>query len=152
MGAFGLRAFLERVARTPHPEMTMDHDPLPEFEPAAVTPSPALEVDPPPQPHAEPGYDMLQAALDDFAAREQALLARLRDAILASDPALPPDLVHGATLEELEANAALARAAVRRIRAALAAEAPAVPAGAPGRAAPVAASPWEKIRAGIARL
>ena len=127
----------------------MDHEPLPEFEPAADVP-PALEPDP--QPDVEPRLDMLQAALDDSAARQQALLARLRDAILASDPALPPGLVHGATLEELEANTALARAAVTRIRAALAAEAPAVPAGAPGRAAPVAASPWEKIRAGIARL
>ncbi|MCC6387584.1 MAG: hypothetical protein IT302_09390 [Dehalococcoidia bacterium] len=124
----------------------MDHDPLFEIEPAAA------EIPPAPEPDPEPGDDMLQAALDDSAAREQALLARLRDAILASDPALPPDLVHGATLEELEANTALARAAVRRIRAALAVEAPAVPAGAPGRAAPVAASPWEKIRAGIARL
>ena len=131
----------------------MDHEPLPAIEPAnEVPPAPQPVPVPEHEPDPELRLDMLQAALDDSAARQQALLARLRDAILASDPALPSGLVHGATLEELEANTALARAAVTRIRAALAAEAPAVPAGAPGRAAPVAASPWEKIRAGIARL
>ena len=131
----------------------MDHEPLPAIEPAnEVPPAPQPVPVPEHEPDPELRLDMRQAALDDSAARQQALLARLRDAILASDPALPPGLVHGATLEELEANTALARAAVTRIRAALAAEAPAVSAGAPGRAAPVAASPWEKIRAGIARL
>ncbi len=94
----------------------------------------------------------LRAELDASAARQAALLARLREAVLAAEPALPPELVHGATLEELEANAEAARAAVRHVRAAVASEAPPVPAGAPGRVAPQPLSPWEKIRAGMARL
>lgn len=79
--------------------------------------------------------------------------ARLRLALLASEPGLDPDLVCGETIAEVEASFAAAREAealvrerVRREQAAL------VPAGAPGRdgeGPPLSA--FEKIRAGLAR-
>ena len=106
-----------------------------------------------PQSDPEPGESGLSGQEGQGAAADlQAELDALREAVLAAEPALPPELVHGATLEELEANAEAARAAVRHVRAAVASEAPPVPAGAPGRVSPQPLSPWEKIRAGMARL
>lgn len=118
-------------------------------------PAPAFPEEPSPLPTSGPGEDttaIVRAALDESAERHRAVLARLRDAILAAEPALPPELVQGDTLEALEANAESARQAVRRIREAVAREAPQVPAGAPGRTVTQPLSAWEKIRAGVARL
>src|SRR5690606_9660154 len=61
-------------------------------------------------------------------------VARFREAILAAEPDLPPDLVHGESLEEVEATAAAAREAVARIRERVASERHrAFPVGAPAR-------------------
>jgi molybdopterin converting factor small subunit len=81
------------------------------------------------------------------------LLARLREALLASEPGIEPGLVAGDTLEELEASFAAARELLQRMRDAVRQEsAAAVPAGAPGRHVASPASPFEKIRAGLGRL
>ena len=61
-------------------------------------------------------------------------VSRFRDALLAAEPDLPPDLVQGETLEEVEAAAAAARQAVQRIRERVATERPrGFPVGAPAR-------------------
>ncbi len=51
-----------------------------------------------------------------------AAVARYRDAALAAEPELPPDLVTGETLEEVDASLAAARRAVAQIRERLATE------------------------------
>ena len=93
---------------------------------------------------------------DPVAVHEQAtrqLLDRLRLALAASEPGLDPALVTGDTLEEVEASFAAACGLLSRVREAVRREAAvAVPAGAPGRSAPVTATPFEKIRAGLGRL
>jgi hypothetical protein len=64
-------------------------------------------------------------------------VARYRDAALAAEPDLPPDLVAGETLDEVDASLAAARRAVAQIRQRIAEHAdPATrgfPAGAPAR-------------------
>ncbi|QFG02891.1 hypothetical protein [Tepidiforma bonchosmolovskayae] len=84
------------------------------------------------------------------AAHDRAV-ARLREALLASEPALDPALLSGSTVEEVEASFAAAKETLARIREAVRREAAAaIPAGSalrqPGRAA---LSPLEKIRAGL---
>ncbi|MCS7294020.1 MAG: hypothetical protein RMK15_07535 [Chloroflexota bacterium] len=86
--------------------------------------------------------------LADAIARERRILARLREALVALEPGVPPELIRGETLEEIEASFEAARALAERARAA-AAQALRLPAGAPPRTAPAAASPFEKIRAGL---
>lgn len=90
------------------------------------------------------------AALAAAGETRQVLLERLRAALLASEPALDPELVHGETLEELEASFAAARELVARIREAVRRDAPApIPPGAPGRTPPQPHTPFAKIRAGL---
>lgn len=84
--------------------------------------------------------------------RERALLARLRAALLQSEPAIPGALVHGESLEELEASFAAAREALQRVREEVVREQRAIPAGAPGRVAVPLTTPLAKIRAGLDRL
>lgn len=93
----------------------------------------------------------------------QQAIARYRDALLAAEPELPPDLVTGDTLEEVEASAASARATVQRIRERVASEGAAhpgqperprgFPVGAPARRSDRAdrgrMSPHDKIAAGL---
>ncbi len=83
-------------------------------------------------------------------------VARYRDALLAAEPELPPDLVHGETLEDVDASADAARATVARIRERIseraAQERPrGFPVGAPARGAerqrPMSAQ--EKIAVGL---
>ncbi len=57
-----------------------------------------------------------EAALDAERSATQAALPRFRAAVLAAEPELPPDLVNGDTLEELDESVAAARSAVARIR------------------------------------
>jgi len=105
------------------------------------------------------GASALEAALAEAqreVARQRNLtrqaVARYRDAILAAEPDLPPDLVHGDSLEEIEQSVETARHAVARIRERVAAERPrAFPVGAPERSAPAVAlmSPQAKIAAGL---
>lgn len=79
---------------------------------------------------------------------------RYRDALLASEPELPPDLVQGETLEEVDASVEAARRTVARIRERMASErppSPGFPVGAPARGASTAAvlTPVEKIARGL---
>lgn len=85
-------------------------------------------------------------------------VSRYRDALLAAEPELPPDLVHGDTLEEVEASAISARDAVARIRERVAIERTerprGFPVGAPARSserghAHSTMSAHEKIAAGL---
>jgi hypothetical protein len=71
-----------------------------------------------------------------------AAVARYRDAALAAEPDLPPDLVTGATIEEVDASLAAARRTVAQIRERLAEESDSArsfargfPTGAPARLA-----------------
>ena len=100
----------------------------------------------------------LRADLDAERAARRAAVARYREAVLASEPALPPELVAGDSLDEVDASVESARRAVARIRERLAAEADesasrGFPAGAPGRLAPSAEamSASEKIAFGLAQ-
>ncbi|MCK9518491.1 MAG: hypothetical protein M0R74_05605 [Dehalococcoidia bacterium] len=78
------------------------------------------------------------------------LVERLREALLATEPDVEPELVTGETLEEVEASFVQARALVQRVRERVSREAPiAVPAGAPGRAGLAPRTAFEKIRAGL---
>lgn len=78
------------------------------------------------------------------------LLARLREAMLASEPALDRSMVTGDSLDELEASFAAATATLAQVRAAVRREqAAAVPAGATGRAQSEPKSAFAKIRDGL---
>lgn len=88
-------------------------------------------------------------------------VARLRELVLRAHPEAIPELVHGETLEELEASAKLATEVYRRIagtvRERLAREAAgSVPAGQPGRQPYLvdaeALSPSAKIAEGLRRV
>ena len=85
------------------------------------------------------------------------LTERYRAALLQSAPEVPPDLVQGASAEELDRSLTTARELVTRVqeeaRRQIQAQAAAgVPTGSPvrGSAGPGALTPAEKIRAGIA--
>ena len=107
----------------------------------------------------EPADDPVQAEIrrlnDALVAShetERAAVERLRGALLASEPALDPDMVPGETLAEVEANFAAATALLARLRERAAADSAArVPAGAPGRQAPRPRTAFEKIRDGLGR-
>jgi multidrug resistance efflux pump len=95
-----------------------------------------------------------QQELDAERERVRAAVARYREAVLAAEPALPPELVQGETLDELEASLASARQAVARIRGQLEQEresARGFPVGAPPRGGPRtgALSAAEKIAYGL---
>jgi hypothetical protein len=68
-------------------------------------------------------------------AATHAALERYREAVLAAEPDLPPDLVRGETLEELEGAIASAREVVARVREQVQASAlpSSFPVGAPAR-------------------
>ena len=87
-------------------------------------------------------------------ARDEALNA-CRDALRLAHPDVPPDLIRGETVEELNSSVAAARTLVEKVRAALKAEKDAVrvPAGAPVDAGPdlEGLSPRDKIAAGVGR-
>ncbi|MBI4311973.1 MAG: hypothetical protein HY681_09340 [Chloroflexi bacterium] len=78
-----------------------------------------------------------------------AAAARYREALLAAAPEVPPDLVAGASIEDLDASLAKARQVVERIRSQGQAQQPAprIPGGSPVRSAPdlSSLSPREKI-------
>ena len=92
-------------------------------------------------------------ALAANAEANRAILDRVRSALLASEPAVLPELVTGDTLEEVEASFAAALAMVHRVRdAATREQSTPVPAGAPGRTPPQSRSSFEKIRSGLGHL
>lgn len=82
----------------------------------------------------------VERELEAQRAQTRASLGRYREALLAAEPALPPELVSGETLEELEESLAAARRAVAQIRERLSAESEAdirgFPVGAPERRGP----------------
>ena len=94
--------------------------------------------------------------LDAQRAETRAAVARYREALLAAEPALPPELVSGETLEQVESSADAARRAVAQIRERLNAEGEAeaargFPVGAPAREGVSTAgmSAAEKIARGL---
>lgn len=108
--------------------------------------------------HGEEAMEQLLAALGEKeealarrAEAERALLERYRLALLATEPAIPAELVAGESAEEIEASFAAAKELAERVRRGVRAEdARRVPAGAPGRAGGGPLSAFEKIRAGLA--
>ncbi len=83
----------------------------------------------------------LRADLDAERAAHRAAVARYREAVLAAEPALPPELVTGESLADVDASVEAARRAVAQIRERLATEADEAaargfPVGAPGRLEP----------------
>lgn len=83
--------------------------------------------------------------------REQRLLARLREALLASEPALDRSMVTGDSLDDLEASFAAAKATLAQVREAVRREqASAIPPGAVQRTATAPTSAFSKIREGLA--
>ena len=97
--------------------------------------------------------DELAELRERLAEREQcerAALGRLREALLASDPAIEPEMVTGETLEAIERSFAAAKAAADRMRESVRREqAAAVPAGGATRSSRSPQSAIEKIRAGL---
>jgi hypothetical protein len=83
-----------------------------------------------------------------------AALAAYREARLAADPLVPPELVAGETVEEIDASLERARAIVAQVRERVRSEAARqVAPAAPGRTPldPSALSPREKIAHGLSR-
>jgi hypothetical protein len=125
-----------------------------------------LDEEQEPPPDALDEIEALAAAeADELATAQRALaverehtreaLARYRDAVLAAEPDLPPELVRGDSLEELERSLVAARSAVAEIRTRLTEASASVergfPVGAParGRASTAGLSAAEKIRRGL---
>ncbi len=92
------------------------------------------------------------AALTAALESSRAAASRLREALLATEPAIDPDLVSGESAADVEASFAAARALLERVRENVRKEQAAhVPAGAPGRSNGTSAmTAFEKIRAGLA--
>lgn len=98
-----------------------------------------------------------QRALDAERTRTRSAVARYRDAVLAAEPDLPPELVSGETLEELDASLDAARRAVAQIRERISVEeepggpSGGFPVGAPARTGPTTAgmTAAEKIAVGL---
>jgi GAF domain-containing protein len=99
--------------------------------------------------------EALRADIGAAAERERAAAARYREAVLRAEPALPPDLVRGESIAEVDGSLEAARAVVTQVRARMQAEAQEarVPAGSPPRGAPDlgALTPEQKIRYGLAQ-
>jgi len=90
------------------------------------------------------------AAVGEALAGERRLLERLREALLASEPALDRSMVTGDSLDEIEASFAAAKGTLANVRQAVRREqAAAVPAGAIGRATVEPKSAFAKIRDGL---
>lgn len=152
------------------------------FDDAAGEPDDLVDEPPPDEPLTDDGEalpDEVRAELEALAAAElesgtqleqalasaqrelaaqraqaRAALDRYREAVLAAEPELPPDLLRGDTLEELESAIASARDVVARVRERVreAPPPPGFPVGAPARDAgrrPGSMTPAEKIAAGL---
>jgi hypothetical protein len=97
----------------------------------------------------------MRAMLEDAAQREQDAAARYRDLVVRGEPALPPDLIGGNTIDAVDASVVAAREVAARVRSHIEAQTQAgrVPAGAPQRSAPdlSAMTPDQKIKYGLAQ-
>ncbi len=92
--------------------------------------------------------------VDAERAQTRAAVARYREGVLAAEPELPPELVSGETLQEVDGSLDSARRAVAQIRERLTVEEQSgsgFPAGAPARGGPTTAgmTAAEKIVAGL---
>jgi hypothetical protein len=103
----------------------------------------------------EQSGDGLRQEIEAAHAARREAVTRYRESLLAGSPDLPPELVTGDTLAEVDASAQSARALVTRVREQVVAADTArpVPAGSPARRPPdtSAMSPGEKIRYGLER-
>ena len=100
----------------------------------------------------ESELEAMRAELQGARGAERAAIARLREALLQTEPALEATMLAGETLGEVEANFASATAMLARLRERAALEALArVPAGAPGRGTAIPRSAFEKIRDGLGK-
>jgi hypothetical protein len=115
-------------------------EPTPEAlaELAAVTESEADSAS-----AVEAALEATRRELEEQRGLALAAVARYRDAALAAEPDLPPDLVTGATIEEVDASLAAARRTAAQIRERLAEESQSAqsfargfPTGAPARLGP----------------
>ncbi len=104
----------------------------------------------PNMPATSPAAPEIEATLRD---ENRALAVRLREALLASDASIAPELVSGTTVVEIEASFAAARAIAARVRDSIRQELASspIPAGAPGRSIGGPANARDKIRAGLSQ-
>ena len=97
----------------------------------------------------------LHQEVEAFQGGLKAAAGKYRDALLASQPEVPPDLVSGETVEEVDQHLEAALRMVAQLRGHLESQAQAlrVPTGAPARRAPdlSALSPAEKIVHGLSQ-
>jgi len=97
----------------------------------------------------------LRQEVEGLRASLKAAASKYRDALLASQPEVPPDLVTGETVEEVDQQLEAALRMVAQLRGHLESQAQAlrVPTGAPARRAPdlSALSPTEKIVHGLSQ-
>ena len=97
----------------------------------------------------------LRQEVEGLQASLKAAAGKYRDALLASQPEVPPDLVGGETVEEVDQQLEAALRMVAQLRGHLESQAQAlrVPTGAPARRAPdlSALSPAEKIVHGLSQ-
>jgi len=102
---------------------------------------------------AEADATSLRAELEAAAERVQRAAQRYRELVVASEPALPADLIAGDDVDAVDASARAARELVGRVRTHIEQQAHAgrVPAGAPARTGPdlSALTPEQKIRYGL---
>ena len=100
--------------------------------------------------HANDPEDLPATEASEPASEDAGALARLREALIASEPLVAPELVHGGSVLELERTFATAKAAAKRARdMTIASSAPRISSGAPGRTQHTPATPFEKIRTGL---
>lgn len=108
-----------------------------------------LAATPIPEHEGEAGELRAELALRDTAHR--LALERLRAALIASDPAIAPELVSGDSVEAIETTFAAAKAMADRLRDQLRRDqASAIPGGPIHRSPAQPKTPLEKIRAGLA--
>jgi hypothetical protein len=97
----------------------------------------------------------LEQQIESGVERERASAARYRELALHAEPALPPELIAGDSIDAVDASLEAARTIAGRVRSQIEAEAQGVrvPAGAPPRSGPdlSAMTPGEKIRYGLAQ-
>ncbi len=99
--------------------------------------------------------EALRTQADEATARSRDSAARYRELMLRLEPGLPPDLVEGDTVDEIDASITAARAVAASVRAHMTdqAQSARVPAGAPVRGAPDLSSltPRQKIAYGLSQ-
>ena len=97
----------------------------------------------------------LRQALDASHAQVRDAASRYRDLVVRNEPSLPPDLIAGDTVDDVDASLTAARSVAERVRehAETRAQAASMPAGAPPRSGPDlrALTPEQKISYGLAQ-